>query len=293
MSEYLSCMQTARMIGVSQSTVKRMCDENVFPTVRTPGGHRRIPAADVERWVRSHGVEAMPPVRARRRTVQPLTVARVFQYLIDGDSKSLSKELIRCVERGESMATLFDNILAPTMWEVGKQWQSGDLDVFQEHLCSGVLRDALGTLRAKMSAPGDGTSVDLNCPTAIGGSLGSELHDMGSSMIAILLSQEGFQTVSLGAQVPCDSMLAAIDQYSPRIVWVSYTIVSDPELAYQQNARLFERIRRTDSGPTPRLIIGGQALTAEHRRNMKFDFAGDSFAHMVDYTSQVTGQLIG
>ena len=38
----------ADLIGVSESTVRRACDDGAIPVTRTPGGHRRIRRSDVE-----------------------------------------------------------------------------------------------------------------------------------------------------------------------------------------------------------------------------------------------------
>ncbi|HEY2797874.1 MAG TPA: helix-turn-helix domain-containing protein [Thermoanaerobaculia bacterium] len=46
-TEFLSRREVARLFGVSLSTVTRWARTGMIPTVRTPGGHYRYPAAQL------------------------------------------------------------------------------------------------------------------------------------------------------------------------------------------------------------------------------------------------------
>ena len=41
--DQLTTRQVAEALSVSESSVKRWCDQGAIPTIRTVGGHRRIP----------------------------------------------------------------------------------------------------------------------------------------------------------------------------------------------------------------------------------------------------------
>ncbi|MBK6463401.1 MAG: helix-turn-helix domain-containing protein [Myxococcales bacterium] len=53
--EELSPREVAKALGVSESAVKRWCDDGLLPFERTPGGHRRVPSHAVLRFAREHG----------------------------------------------------------------------------------------------------------------------------------------------------------------------------------------------------------------------------------------------
>ena len=57
--EFLTCPKAAALVGLSYHTilsaVRRGDLQAVFPN---PGGHPRIPLAELERWCRSIGVDA-------------------------------------------------------------------------------------------------------------------------------------------------------------------------------------------------------------------------------------------
>ncbi len=62
-SSFLNVSAAADRLGVHVGTVRRWTDDGILPDVRTPGGHRRIPAEAVERLRRersSAGTESVP-----------------------------------------------------------------------------------------------------------------------------------------------------------------------------------------------------------------------------------------
>lgn len=58
--EWLSLGQAGRMLGVSQSTVRRWADAGELRAFRTSGGHRRIRADDARRFLAAGGRPAAP-----------------------------------------------------------------------------------------------------------------------------------------------------------------------------------------------------------------------------------------
>jgi MerR family transcriptional regulator, light-induced transcriptional regulator len=61
MHEHLTPKQVARAIGVSEASLKRWCDKGLIHSVRTAGGHRRLPLADVMSFLRKSGHPLVSP----------------------------------------------------------------------------------------------------------------------------------------------------------------------------------------------------------------------------------------
>ena len=278
MSDYLSCQQTAKLLGVSRSTVKRMCDGGEFASVRTPGGHRRIPAAAVKRWIGEHGLRIDADCGPKRRSIN-LSATSVVEHLRKGEIKQLFEKLAN-KSRGESThGRVFDDIIAPAMWEVGDRWERGEMDVFEEHLCTQAVNEVLRQVKQTLDetiTPADQSGIP---PIAIGCAVGGEMHEVASAMIEIVLRQRGWSAHSLGSIIPVDSLIAAINDFEPQLVWISYTCIQNPETTYRDSEKVFAALK-----PNQHLVIGGQALTASHRRNLKFHFMGDSLDHVIRFS---------
>ena len=61
MEQLLSPKQVAAAIGASESSLKRWCDQGLLTTVKTAGGHRRIPVQEALRFVREQNHAVVEP----------------------------------------------------------------------------------------------------------------------------------------------------------------------------------------------------------------------------------------
>jgi excisionase family DNA binding protein len=63
-----STREVAERLGMAVRSVQMMVDRGDLEAWKTPGGHRRISAASVERWLASRRVGKSPPAVAPRRS---------------------------------------------------------------------------------------------------------------------------------------------------------------------------------------------------------------------------------
>ena len=71
--DHCTTLEVAKMLGMAVRSVQLMVDRNELEAWKTPGGHRRISRASVERWISARGHtgadNATPPVLAGRENV--------------------------------------------------------------------------------------------------------------------------------------------------------------------------------------------------------------------------------
>ena len=59
----LTTQEVARLLSVSEATIKRWAEEGLIQSEKTVGGHRRFGLAEIARFKRERG--ASPPVESR------------------------------------------------------------------------------------------------------------------------------------------------------------------------------------------------------------------------------------
>lgn len=300
MSDYITTSQAAGLMGVGESTVKRMCDRDILATIRTEGGHRRIPAIQVNQWLinqrqaqRDHSADAhVQTGRSIETTLEDFTPEDIVECLRRGAHPSLLSIVQSAISNGTTTADVIDNVLAPAMWLVGQRWSQGTFDVYEEHICSRNMRTLLTSLRdwaakkvLEQNSKFNQSSI-LNRPRAIGCSIGGEQHDLAPTMIEWALADLGWNAQSLGSSVPVDSLINAIVLEQPVLVWVSYTHFNDVEDIILDNHRIYQSL-----GALQRLAIGGQALSADLQPQLMFDFAGNSMIELFRFAAQLPSEL--
>lgn len=106
LSDSFSINEAALRLGVARGTVRRWSREGRIESIRTPGGHRRFTAAQIQR-VKQHLDAAVPPLSVTVRAT--IAYARVSSH----DQKSDLERQVRhledfCAARGWSYETIQD-----------------------------------------------------------------------------------------------------------------------------------------------------------------------------------------
>lgn len=83
-ADHCTTLEVARWLGMAVRSVQLMVDRGELQAWKTPGGHRRISRASVERWLAAHhsGVPHAQPAGASSRTVLLIEDSAHCQHLV-------------------------------------------------------------------------------------------------------------------------------------------------------------------------------------------------------------------
>ena len=138
------------------------------------------------------------------------------------DPGALRSELMRLLARC-GVARFVIEVVAPLSAAVGDAWIRGQMEVFEEHVCTELLQTVL---RQAIAAVPLGTEADQ--PHVLRTSFPNEPHGLGLLMAEALLRLEGCLCVSLGAQTPVRDIVRAATAYRSDIVALSFTSCMNP-----------------------------------------------------------------
>ena len=276
MRDIVSPKQAARAIDVSESSVKRWCDKGVIHTEYTAGGHRRIPIGAFLKFLASSNRQLIRPellglpattgqtVRVIDRAAQQLTSA-----LVQGDEASCRAILLDLYLAEHSVARICDLVIAAAFEEIGSRWECGDADVYQErHGCEITLR-VLYELRALIPPP------PVDAPIAIGGATEGDQYRLGTNVVELVLRDAKWNAVSLGDNLPFQSLGAAIEQHRPRLFWISASHIADEEQFLAEYQELYDSF-----GLDVAFVVGGRALAEPIRQQMQYAAYCDNLQHL-------------
>lgn len=106
-------------------------------------------------------------------------------------------------------------------------------------------------------------------------------------MVDLALRENGWRTDSLGVGIPAAEVAAAVRTVRPRLVWLSASSAPDRgELAAG-----IETVREAASQVGAALAVGGRALTAEIRVDLRYSVFCDTVGHLVEFARAIEPEL--
>ncbi|MBM4003040.1 MAG: helix-turn-helix domain-containing protein [Planctomycetes bacterium] len=287
MAELLTPKQVARALEVSESSVKRWCDKGVIPTQYTAGGHRRIALSAMMRFVREGGhtlvhPEALGLPVTSGQSVRVVDRARthLIEALLAGDEARCRQIAIDLFLAEHSISVICDEVFAAAFQTIGKRWACGEAEVYQERRGCEITLRVLHEMRLLLPNP------PVEAPLAIGAAASGDIYSLGTTMAELVLRDGGWNAVSLGNNLPFETLAAAIRTQRPRLFWMSCSHIADEAAFLEGYTRLHEQF-----GGDVAFAVGGYALTEPIRRKMTFSAFCDNMRHFEGFAQTLRNTI--
>lgn len=280
MKDLVSPKQVARAIGVSESSLKRWCDRGLIEFTRTAGGHRKLHTRSVIEFLKSSGHElvdpeilGLPSTSGHGERTLNAAKNRLVQSLITGDETACRQIIIDLYLAKNRISQIGDEVIGAAFRQVGDLWDCGDVEVYQERLSCEICIRILHELRAMLPA------VKQDAPVAIGGTLDGDQYTLGTTLVELVLRDNGWNATSLGNSLPFSTLKAAIETRQPKLFWLSVSYIRDEDLFLKEVNNLYELTRKHNIA----FAAGGFALTEDVRKKMKYSNFCDTMQHLESF----------
>jgi methanogenic corrinoid protein MtbC1 len=199
-------------------------------------------------WIDDDGT--MPAVKQDNpfppeRLVEPLVHA-----LVDLDDDR-ADEIMEQAFAMYTMPTVYVEVIAPTLVEIGEAWHRGDIFISTEHFATTYLRGRLLAILQAYSHQPDMPMVFIGCaPT--------ECHEVGALIFSVMLRQQGYNVVYLGQDVPIEDLVRTATREHPAMVCMSANSHTTALLLREVQPYLARL-----EPPTPLFAYGGRAFDVD------------------------------
>lgn len=277
---YASTQQVAAALGIGVTTVKRWVDTGVLSADRTAGGHRKLLLADVIRLVRKGDLphadlsQLLNQPRARRSSNPDHLRSQLIEALMTANAEWARAIIVNGVRHGTAMDAMADVVIGPAMHHVGHQWETGKIDVLDEHRATQAVVAALFELEASLRLRGQ-----RERPVAVGGAPENDHTILGSHLAKLVLLDAGWDAVNLGPHTPMAAFRKALKDLKPRLIWISATHLADAEQFLQEYQHFFAEAEEQGVA----VAIGGRAFNDTLRKRMRYSTFGDGLSHLVSF----------
>lgn len=256
MGRMLTPRELADAIGVSESSLKRWCDDGRICATRTVGGHRRITLEESIRFIRATAAPVIRPDLLGFHDAQDYlstpprdadAPAALLEYLQTGDALHARGLILALYLAGRSVAAIVDGPIQSAMRTLGELWMTDPAGVFIEHRASAICATALQQLQ--LALIGDGGR-----PTAVGGGPSGDSAYLSSIAATLVLTEAGYNAINLGAQTPADALVQAAIGHRATLAWLTITHPDDTRIRDDELRELAAQLGARGT----RLIVGGK-----------------------------------
>jgi len=179
---------------------------------------------------------------------------RLRDAVLHGDREQALELTEQALAQGVLAGEIVDTSLTPAMDQVGDEYDHGDRFIPEMLMSGEVAKAVLDGLRPMLI---DG-SREAGGTVAIG-TVEGDLHDIGKSLVAMMLQGAGFSVVDLGVEVPTERFVEFVTEQKPDILALSALLTT----TMVHMADVIDGLKEAGLRDQVGVIVGGAPVTGE------------------------------
>jgi methanogenic corrinoid protein MtbC1 len=189
------------------------------------------------------------------------TLEQVHKAVMEGnwqDSPSLTQQAL---DAGHEARAVLQTLVG-AMDTVGEEWRVGNMFIPEVLIAAKAMHGGMDVLRPLLSA----ADTQLRGVVVIG-TVQGDLHDIGKSLVAMMLEGGGFEVHDLGVDVSPADFVEAVKAYNPIIVGMSALLTTT--LPYMRDT--IRSLEEAGVRESVKVLIGGAPVTPEFAESIGAD----------------------
>jgi len=199
---------------------------------------------------------------------------KLTQALIDGepeDAEALAKEAL--VQGLDPLACITQG-LTPGIQEVGKLFASGEYYLPELIIGADAMKAALDILEPMLVGDQKRDVVGR----VVLGTVEGDLHEIGKTLVATMLTANGFQVTDIGVDKSAGEFIAAIKENDADIVGASALLTT----TMLQQKKLIEALKEAGLRNKVKVMVGGAPVTESFAKEIGADGYAEDAISAVD-----------
>ncbi len=176
------------------------------------------------------------------------------QSIIDGDAEQAEALARQALEKGLDPLEAVNNGYVLGVNYVGEQFGAGEMFLPDLVLAGEAMKSAVAVLEPEMQKRGSQRQV---LGRVVLGTVKGDIHEIGKTLVATMLSASGFQVYDLGVDVPIEKFAQKAREVNADIVGVSALLTTT--MTGQKD--VIEALADMGLRPKVKVMIGGAPVT--------------------------------
>jgi len=207
-------------------------------------------------------------------------LTEIKEAVMKGDDEATVRIAEQAIEEGLGPSEILNKGLVPGMDVVGDRMDKGTIFIPEVLLSARAMKASLEILRPLLAKAGAKAMGKVVIGTVKG-----DLHDIGKSLVGMMLEGAGFEVIDLGKDVAPEAFVEAVKKEKPDIVGMS-ALLTTTMRNMLVTIKAFEEAGLRDQ---VKIMIGGAAVSEDFAKKI----GADGYAHSAPMGVKMAREFIG
>jgi len=204
------------------------------------------------------------------------------QSIIEGEAEEAERLARQAIEQGIEPVEAINKGYVVGLDEVGEQFGCGDMFLPDLVQAAEAMKAAVAVLEPEMTRRGSSRQI---LGRVVIGTVEGDIHDIGKTLVATMLSASGFEVHDLGVSVPVQKFVDKAGAVGADIVGLSALLTT----TMVKQRKIIEDLAGAGLRPKVKVMVGGAPVT----RSWADEIGADGYSEDALGAVAVAKQLMG
>jgi 5-methyltetrahydrofolate--homocysteine methyltransferase len=205
---------------------------------------------------------------------------KLYNSILNGDSENVCAFVENCLAAKEEALDIVNKRMIPAIVEVGKRYDTKEYFLPQLLMSAEAMKKGFSVLEPLLKL-GAKTSLGKIVLATVKG----DVHDIGKNIVAIMLSNHGFEVVDLGKDIASDVILNEAIKQGASIIGLSALMTTTME-----EMGRFMDLKNKNNVDIP-VMVGGAVVTDDYAKKIGAHYSKDA-VRAVEKAKELVGVVL-
>lgn len=191
---------------------------------------------------------------------------KIEQCLVNLNRECVISYVKKALDSGVPASTIVLSSMSKAMEEIGKLYEAGDYFIAELLEAAAIFKEVMGVLKPYLAKEALTLKHHKRARIVIG-TVKDDVHDIGKSLVSIMLEATGHEVIDLGVDVSVEKFIEACEIYKPDILAMSALLTTTAK--YMK--AVIDELKRRGFREKVKVIVGGAAVTENFAKEIGAD----------------------
>lgn len=194
---------------------------------------------------------------------------KIYNSVLEGNKEEVKKLAQHSVRSGYDPYLVINRGLIKGIGKLGELWEEGSCFLPELVLGAEAVKTGISVLQKNIFKD---SPSKKSLPRIIIGTIEGDIHDIGKTLVATMLSANGFEVIDLGVDVKSEVFVNMTKKYQPKFLCISSLLTT----TMQNEVKVIEGLKKANLRKKLKVMVGGAPASQDWADEIGADFYGEN-----------------